>query len=80
MSSVDSHVEKVGNTVLLLSLGCLNGLSSMFTLNLRLEVPSYKSLSGLSIDVSLVVLLVIIIESVSEVPGGLINLLMFSSS
>ncbi len=80
MSSVDSHVEKVGNTVLLLSLGCLNGLSSMFTLNLRLEVLSYKSLSSLSIDVSLVVLLVIIIESVSEVPGGLINLLVFGSS
>ncbi len=80
MLSVDSHVKKVGNTVLLLSLGCLNGLSSMFTLNLRLEVPSYKSLSSLSIDVSLVVLLVIIIESVSEVPGGLINLLVFGSS
>jgi len=76
---VKIHIENLGFFILLLSLGSLNGLSSILVLNLKVKVLSYRSFSSLSV-ISLVVLLVIIIESVSGVPERLINLPVFESS
>ncbi len=49
MSSVDSQVGKVGNIGILLLSGLLNGFSFLSGPNLRLEVPSYGFLRGLSL-------------------------------
>ncbi|SRR6266498_1892887 len=72
MSSADSHVGKVGNIGVCLPIGYLNGLSLVLGLNLRLEIPSYRFLSSLSVLFFKGVLLVIY-NPVSGVSEGLIN-------
>ena len=65
----------MGSIDLLLSLGYLNRLSSISIPNLKVEVSPYLISLSLVIRVSLVILLVLIIESVSEVSERLIGLL-----
>jgi len=81
---VKIYVGKLGITDFLHLLDLLNRLFSIFLLKVKVEVFSYKSLSDLFLitpsRVSLVVFSVIIIESVSKVLRGLINLLVFDDS
>ncbi len=75
---IDFQVGKVGNTDTWFLLDWLNGLSSILGLNLKLEVPSYRFLRGLSVFYLGGVFLVVNI-SVSRVLRGLINLLVTGS-